>query len=70
MTARPDLVAMQLRNEIVQFLRSSVADHGTAIDTGGGMGAEDIHVTVDGVQVHIQIHWPAALNEPMKERQP
>jgi hypothetical protein len=58
MSDRPDLKAMQLRNELVDYLRTAVADEGSAIDTGGGMGKEDIHVTVGGQKFHIEIHWP------------
>lgn len=56
-TDRPDLRALQLRQEISLFLRN-IVDQDTPIDTGGGMGSEDIHCTVDGWDFHIQIHNP------------
>ena len=49
--------ALSLRNEIIKFLETAVADNGEINGSGGGMGSEDIHVTVGGERFHIQIHW-------------
>lgn len=51
---RPDLVAMQLRNELVGMLYN-ITDHGSSVDTGGGLGSEDIYCTVGGYSFHIKI---------------
>ncbi|QIG76694.1 hypothetical protein EVC28_070 [Rhizobium phage RHph_I1_23] len=55
MTDRPDLKALAVRNEIVGFLRAALVDEGSAIDTGGGLGSEDVWFTIDGEQYHLQI---------------
>lgn len=55
MSDRPDLKALTIRNEIVGFLRTALADQGSPIDTGGGLGSEDVWFIVDGYQYHLQI---------------
>jgi hypothetical protein len=57
MDKRPDLLALSLRNELIQMLQS-IKDEGSEIDTGGGGGSEDMWVTVGGVEFVIQVHWP------------
>jgi hypothetical protein len=48
--------ALQLRHEIQKFLDNCVADR-ESIAGGGGLGSEDITLTVGGEPFHIQIHW-------------
>jgi hypothetical protein len=48
--------ALQLRHEIQTFLNNCVADQ-ESVEGGGGMGSEDITLTVGGEAFHIQIHW-------------
>ena len=45
----PDDVA-QIRKEIAAFIRSALADEGTAIDAGGGFGGFDLWFTVGGIE--------------------
>lgn len=54
---RPDIVALTLRNELLPLLKT-LNDSGTPIDTGGGLGSEDLHLRYQGNRIHIQIHWP------------
>lgn len=54
---RPDLKALQIRQEISAFLQNGIADDGK-VDGGGGMGQEDIWFSVGGVEFHIAIDWP------------
>ncbi|WP_104662839.1 hypothetical protein [Ensifer adhaerens] len=51
---RPDLRAFQLRQELQMLLRQ-ITDEGSPMDSGGGLGSEDIWCVVDGHQFHIQI---------------
>lgn len=46
--------AASLRDEIRELL-STVRDHGTSADTGGGMGSADLWVTVQGVEYYINV---------------
>lgn len=50
-----DRGARSLAHEIRTFLLASVADHGTAIDSGGGDGDADLWVKVGGVEYYIHI---------------
>ncbi len=52
------LRAMQLRHEITQFLEAAIADTGS-IEGGGGMGSEDISLTINGERFQIIIPWKA-----------
>lgn len=48
--------ALQLRHELQTFLSASIADNGET-SGGGGLGSEDIILSVGGEAFHIQIHW-------------
>ena len=48
------LDALTLRNEIIVFLWT-IQDEGTETSSGGGMGTEDIWVTVGGKRFLIEI---------------
>ena len=49
-----DRRAFGLASEVRGFLRS-IADEGTAIDSGGGDGTGDLWVTVQGVEYFVSI---------------
>ena len=51
--------ALQLRHELQRFLETSIADNGET-SGGGGLGSEDITLSVGGEAFHIQISWKAA----------
>jgi hypothetical protein len=55
MNDRPDLKALTVRNEIIGFLRNALVDEGSGIDTGGGLGSEDVWFIIGGEQYHLQI---------------
>lgn len=50
--------ALQLRHELQEFLSVSIADNGET-SGGGGLGSEDIMLSVGGEAFHIQIRWKA-----------
>jgi hypothetical protein len=52
----PALKAMQIRHEISQFVDTTIADF-DSVESGGGMGQEDIWFSVGGVRFHISIDW-------------
>ena len=50
--------AGMLRDEIRDYLRKAVADEGSSMDTGGGMGSADLWVVIDGREYFISIKGP------------
>jgi len=51
--------AIGLRDEIREALKT-ICDHGTGIDTGGGMEGADLWVHVQGIEYYIQIRKSTA----------
>jgi hypothetical protein len=48
------LDALTVRNEIIKFLWT-IEDQGTELSSGGGLGSEDIWVTIGGKRFYIAI---------------
>lgn len=52
--------AAAVRDEIRQLLKSTIADHGSSMDTGGGLGQADLWVQVGGVEYFITVKGPSS----------
>lgn len=46
--------ALQVRDLIADLLRSQ-ADHGSAMDTGGGLGSADLWVWIGGREFYVSV---------------